>query len=139
MSASGATEVAYAAVPAVLDNDRLGYELAIRHSALRRLEAQIAGLETQAEHALRHGERVQGYEMAPRRTLWRWREGAAAPLAALGKVLGVEVTDVKTKSVAQLRALLPKPVVEMYAEKPVGGMALRAIDPKDAERRFNQE
>lgn len=139
MAASGATEVAYAPVPAILDNDRLGYELAIRHRAMRTLESQVTALETQAEHAIRHGDRVMGYELAPRRTLWRWKPGAAERLAALADTLKVEVTEVKTKSVAQLRALLPKALLEMYAEKPNGGMTLKAIDPKEAERRFNQE
>lgn len=137
MAASGATELSYAPVPAVLDNDRLGYELAIRHAAKRVLEAQIAGLETQAEHTLRHGQRIMGYELGPRRTLWRWREGADVKLRALAASLGIEVTEVKTKSVAQLRALLPAPIVQMYAEKPNGGMVLRATDPKEADRRFN--
>lgn len=139
MAASQATEVAYAAVPAVMDNERLGFELSIRHKAMRMLESQVTALETQAEHALKHGQRVMGYELSPRRTLWRWKEGAQERLAALAGLLKIEVTEVKTKSVAQLRALLPKPLLEMYAEKPNGGLQLKAIDPKDAERRFNQE
>jgi len=139
MAASRDTEVAYAPVPAILDNERLGYELSIRHAAAKMLESQIAGLETQAEHALRHGERVSGYELGPRRTLWRWKEGAAQLVAALAASLKIEAVEVKTKSVAQLRALLPKEVVELYAEKPNGGFVLKPIDPKDAERRFNQE
>lgn len=139
MAASRDTELSYKSVPAVLSNDRLGYELSIRHAALKTLEAQIAALETQAEHSLRHGERVLGYELAPRRTLWRWKDGAEQRLAALSATLGLQVTEVKTKSVANLRAQLPAALLEMYAEKPNGGLQLKATDPKEAERRFTQE
>lgn len=131
-----AVETAAASLPAVMDNHRVGHELALLHDAQRNLEARIAGLETQADFELRKGRMITGYTLQPRRTLWKWREGVEDKLKAAGGRAGVEVMVTKPRTVPQLRGLLPDEVLTELAVKPDGGLQLKAIDPKEAARKF---
>lgn len=132
-----AAEISYGATPMELTERQLGHELAVLMQAQKNMENRIVGLSAQAEHLLRRGKRVPGFELGRKATRWRWRNGADQMLRRLGEMFGVEVETAPTiKSVAKLRNSFPIDVQTMYAEKPEGELKLRMIDPHEAEKRF---
>lgn len=135
----GAMDVSYSATPFVLNEGQLGYELARMRAARDRLDNRINGLETQAETLIRRGKRVPGFDLGRRATRWRWKSGAEGVVRRLGEMFGVPVVEEpKLRSVAKLRNAFPFDVQSMYAEKPVGELVLKAVDPNEAIRKMGR-
>ena len=135
----GAMDVSYAATPFVLNEGQLGYELARMRAARDRLDNRINGLSTQAETLLRKGKRIPGFDLGRKGTRWRWKDGEQRTVRRLGEIYGVVVEDEpKLRSVAKLRNAFPIDVQSMYAEKPVGELVLKAVDPNEAIRKMGR-
>lgn len=133
-----AAEISYGATPMELTERQLGHELAVLMQAQQNMENRIVGLSTQAEHLIRHGKRVPGFELGRKATRWRWRNGADQVLRRLGEMFDVEVeAPPAIKSVAKLRNSFPIDVQALYAEKPDGELKLKMIDPHEAEKRLS--
>lgn len=131
-------DVSYDVTPHELPDNELAYELAQLQRAAAHMEHRITGLSAQAESIIRNGRRVPGFELARKATRFRWPEERRAEVEQIGRLLGVEVHEPpKLKSPAKLRDAIPGLNVEaMYAEKPTGELALKAVDPEAALRAF---
>lgn len=139
-AAGGAgVDISYESTPHELTPEQLGYELTKLQQAAKHMEHRITGLSVQAESLLKSGRRVPGFERARRATRWRWRDECLAQIEQLGRLLGVETSPPKLRTVAQLRdAFHNLDVQSMFAELPTGELTLQATDPNEALRAFTQ-
>lgn len=110
-----------------LDHIAMGQELRILDDAAARLDARRTGLAAQVEAAIRAGQAVPFYKMAPGRSNLAWPEGMSeAEIAAMGDLLGVSVRkplQVYTPRQA-IDAGIEEAVVMQFASRPAGAMKL---------------
>lgn len=138
-SALYALEQAYAGIPLELPLPALGDELRRMQDAAKKLEARITGLQEQAEHALRAGNVLPGWTLAPTFARERWQEGAEEKVLAVAQYYHADLSKPrKAVTPNQARKLIPANVVAMFACKPSTGVRLTRIDPYEARKRFDQ-
>lgn len=138
-SALTAVETSYKGDPHELTPQALGVELRLLEHAEKLLKARKTGLQTQAEHLLRHGQSVQGYALYPTFAREGWKDGGEAQIITLGQqYFSVNVAKpLRAITPAQARKVLPADIVGMYAHKPSTGVKLTKIDPLEAKKAFD--
>lgn len=139
-AAMRALEVSYAGGDThELEPRALGSELRLLKDAQKKLEGRISGLELQAESLLRKGTAVPGWILAATYARETWREGTEDQLKTLAEKYFGNVTVTKPAKLLtpnQVRQVLPKDVVAMFAHKPSTGVRLTKADPYEARKAF---
>jgi hypothetical protein len=134
-----ALEQAYSSIPLVLDERAVADELKRLKDGAKKLEARIAGLETQAESLLRGGKVVPGWMLAPTFARERWRDGVESQVLTLGVLYGADLAKPrKPLSPAQARKLVGDKVVKMFSHTPSTGVRLTQIAPHEVLKKFSQ-
>lgn len=132
-AADGAKSYAGQAMPMGLAGHALATELMWAEQQLGTLQARVAALQEQAEHDLRSGKPVPGFEMQRGRGAEKWKV-APANVAGLGDMLGVDFRKpLAVDTPTQCRDKLKKKGVDgsliaPYIERIPGKMALGIAD-----------
>lgn len=138
-SALAALEASYAGIPLELPLPAVGDELRRLKAGIKRMEARITGLEQQAEHAIRNGAVVPGWNLAPTFARERWQEGAEEKVLALAPYYNATLAKPQRAITPnQARKVIPADVVAMFACKPSTGVKLLPVDPFEARKRFDK-
>lgn len=105
-------------------------ELRLLQHAQKMLGDYVSGLQMVVEHNLKAGARGTHYNLAPAGPgRLKWRDGVTGKVSAIGKLGGVDVFAPQAlRTPTQLKKLLGDDVINMYAERPPGGMELQPID-----------
>lgn len=120
ISAASAVEVSMETDARDLDPYTIGLELETLMQAYERIGFRLQGLQQVAEHTLKTGGRVPGWQLTKTRGAEKWTCDEKQ-LKALEKVAKVALFKPKALTPKQARdAGLPKSVTDMYAERPEG-------------------
>lgn len=116
------------ALPEVMTAEAMGVELKILSEALKRLEARKVGLAASVEAVLRAGQAVPMWLLEPQRTKLTWFDNVTPEeIAMLGDLANIDLRKplaVCTPTQA-IDAGVDATVIEQYAERPKGALALR--------------
>lgn len=128
---------ASAALPLKLPAAALGAELQRVNLALELLRARQSGLEQDAAHTIRNGQRVPGFDLAPSVGKERWKK-SDAEIINYGALLGVDVAKPREAlTPAQARkAGMPPEQVTRLADRPPGALKLVVDDGRALRRAF---
>ncbi len=111
--------------PTPLEGDALSLELRMLQEASTLIKSRLSGLETQAEGAIRNGQTVPGFALAPgqKREIWK---SAAPEVIQLGDMMGVDLRKPETPCTPkQARDKgIDATVISQYSETPTGSLKL---------------
>lgn len=137
MACGPAADMAYKAVPLVLEPDAVGVLLRMIHQAQERLEAMASGLEVQALELIKRGHVVPHFQAQATsgRLCWSVPD---EQVIAMGQLLGVNlakapeaITPTQAKKLA-----IDEAVISSYSETPSGAVKLVAHDSTEARKVF---
>lgn len=131
------TDVSMRAIPNDLTTDQIGNELRYLKRAAELLDARITGLEAEAISALQRGERIPHFALKQTMGRDRWLK-SASQISVIGEMYNLNLckpVDVITPKQA-IKLGLPKDIVDMYSETPIGSLKLTAISNTDALKVF---
>lgn len=124
----------------MLSGDALGTELSVLHSAVKRIEDRIKGLEEQAVHELEQGRPILGYELKQSygHTDWTIEKDK---VIALGDVLGIDLRKPAAPvSPSQAKKLgFEEKTLEGITQRPFRGAKLKPLDLKKMKGVFDNE
>lgn len=140
-SALTALEQSYGGDPCELTPAALGDELRRLKEGIKRMEARVSGLDTQAEALLRAGKIVPGWVLQASYARETWRTGTEGELITLAEhyFKANVLRPPKAITPAQARKVLPASIVAIYAHKPSTGVRLTKVDPLAAQKAFDNQ
>lgn len=136
-AALAAVEKSYLNIPHELTPVMVGNELRMLKNAHALLEARITGLEEQALHLLKAGERLPFFHLEPSLGRTRWTV-PAEQIIEMAKLLDVDIAkpaEALTPKQA-VNAGLPQELADAYSTTPFGGMKLAPNDLNKTRKLF---
>lgn len=130
-------DVAYRAIPLVLDNTQLARQMSELDRGIELMKARRDGLGEQATGNIKRGESIPGWSLTQGNGRERWNVPVEEVLTLAG-MMGVEVAKPGLITPKQaIKAGLPAEVVAGYTETPKGELKLVRDDGSKARNVFN--
>ena len=136
-AALAAVEKSYLNIPHELTPAMVGNELRLLKNAHALLEARITGLEEQAIHLLKAGERLPFFHLEPSLGRTRWTV-PSEQIIEMAKLLDVDISK-PAEALTPKQALnvgLSQEIVDAYSTTPFGGMKLTPDDLNKTRKLF---
>lgn len=131
------------AIPLIMDEMGLGYELTKAKRAMELLKTRTEAMEADAEHRIRNGIELPGWSMEQKYSNAKWSQSDAAVIS-IGELMGVDfrvpakaVTPTQAKEVLRKANVDPMAIQGTYAKQP-SGMKLAADDGSKARMIFSK-